>query len=135
MVTVLFGRIGAWVGGALVVFLVLALVGGRITARRLEGQIAKLEQASANTRADLAQCRTGKADLEGTIKRQNAAVADLKRESDVRAAGAEKAAQQARRARDGAVKSITGMLNAKAPAGVDQCAAADAFILTWAGVK
>lgn len=84
---------------------------------------------------NLAVCRVARADLTTSLGEQNAAVAALKAEGDIRARQAEKAVLEARRAREGASKAITSMLNGKLPPGADQCLLADQFILKWAGVK
>lgn len=84
---------------------------------------------------NLAVCRTSNANLSASVTVQNAAVAAMEAEAATIRRAAERAAQDARRARSEAARTVTGILNSTPPRGVDICAATDALILKHAGVR
>lgn len=103
-------------------FLALALtqcVGKRAETHRADN--AEREYAVAEK--DRMQCVTNRMALEGSIATQNAALADLRHEAEVRTQAAEMAVTEALRGRAGAEARAAKLLKSP-PAGIDACARA-----------
>lgn len=101
-------------------FLTLALtqcVGKRAETHRADNA----EREFAVAEKDRMQCVTNRMALEGSIATQNAALADLRHEAEVRTQAAENAVTEALRGRAGAEARAAKLLKSP-PSGVDACA-------------
>lgn len=81
------------------------------------------EREFALSEKDRMQCVTNRMALEGSIATQNAALADLRHEAEVRTQAAEKAVTEALRGRESAEARAAKLLR-NPPAGIDTCARA-----------
>lgn len=105
----------------------LCIVALKVEIRSQERRIAGLETRLADARRDLLQCRANTAALDGAIARQNAAIAEARRQSDARTAELERAGETARRAAQ-AADARARLILARRSTG-DACADARALIL------
>lgn len=135
MIATIFGALTSRMAGpiatAVAVALALALGWQTFQLSMTKGALKRSQAQVEKVEKDLRTCQSNVATLDEARKRQNAAVAALKRDGDARVAESAKAVSAARKTADGYRKEAARILAAKA--GPDACASADALILGEVG--
>jgi len=121
LLAIFTSRIAGPVASIVAVILLLFAV-AQCSGRAAEASRAdNAEREFALSENDRMQCVTNRMALEGSIATQNAALADLRHEAEVRTQAAEKAVTEALRGRAGAEARAAKLLKSP-PSGVDACA-------------